>query len=84
MGESILLSTSSDIWMKKRKVLSAAFYKEKLVQMCEIVKQCMKEKVEDLKERFVRPGKEMNYMQEVSKVLIKIIMMCAFGEDLSE
>ncbi len=84
MGDSILLSDSSEVWGKKRKTLSTAFYKEKLLMMCEIVKQCMHEKVEDLKARFSRPGKDMNLMQEISKMFIKIIMMCAFGEDLSE
>jgi len=31
MGESILLSDSSELWGKKRKTLSTAFYKEKLI-----------------------------------------------------
>jgi hypothetical protein len=60
MGDSILLSDNSETWSKKRKTLSAAFYKEKLVMMCDIVKQCMKEKVEDLKEKYARTGKDMN------------------------
>lgn len=84
MGDSILLSDSSEVWGKKRKVLSTAFYKEKLIMMCDIVKQCVNEKVEDIKVRFVRTGKEMNLMQEISKTFVKIIMTCAFGEDLSE
>jgi cytochrome P450 len=45
MGDSILLSSSSDQWNQKRKSLSAAFYKDKLLKMLELVKQCMTEKV---------------------------------------
>jgi cytochrome P450 len=84
MGDSILLSDSSEIWGKKRKVLSAAFYKEKLIMMCDLVKQCMNDKIRDLKTRFAKTGLEMNLMQEISKTYVKIIMTCAFGEDLSE
>ena len=39
LGESILLVTSSKEWSNKRKALSAAFYKEKLLKMVEIVKE---------------------------------------------
>jgi hypothetical protein len=38
MGDSILLSESSETWSNKRKALSHAFYKDKLISMLETVK----------------------------------------------
>lgn len=37
MGESILMAESSPLWNRKRKVLSASFYKDKLVKMIKLV-----------------------------------------------
>jgi hypothetical protein len=45
MGDSILLSESSESWSNKRKSLSHAFYKDKLLKMLEIVKHSMHDKV---------------------------------------
>ena len=47
MGESILLSESNSDWSNKRKVLSTAFYKDKLIKMIEIIKELLKEVVID-------------------------------------
>ena len=47
MGESILLSESNSDWSNKRKVLSTAFYKDKLIKMIEIIKELLKEAVID-------------------------------------
>jgi cytochrome P450 len=38
MGDSILLDATSDSWGNRRKSLSTAFYKEKLLKMIELVK----------------------------------------------
>ena len=84
MGDSILLSESTSEWSKKRKVLSVAFYKEKLVMMCEIVKGCMAERIHDLKAQYLIPNKQMDLISEISKTFVKIILTCAFGEDLSD
>jgi cytochrome P450 len=37
IGTSILFSKSDELWAKKRKKLSAAFYKDKLTQMLQII-----------------------------------------------
>ena len=34
-GESIVLAEGNDLWSRKRKVLSSAFYKDKLIKMTE-------------------------------------------------
>jgi len=52
--------------------------------MCEIVKDCMSQRVSDLRTQFVSSNKQMDLIHEVSKTFIKIILTCAFGEDLSE
>lgn len=46
MGDSILLSDSTELWSHKRKVLSTAFYKEKLVKMIALVKSVLAQTVE--------------------------------------
>eukprot|EP00350_Pseudokeronopsis_sp_OXSARD2_P001575 CAMPEP_0170540938 /NCGR_PEP_ID=MMETSP0211-20121228/828_1 /TAXON_ID=311385 /ORGANISM="Pseudokeronopsis sp., Strain OXSARD2" /LENGTH=68 /DNA_ID=CAMNT_0010843505 /DNA_START=288 /DNA_END=494 /DNA_ORIENTATION=+ len=38
LHESVLLCKSSELWQKKRKVLTAAFYKEKLGKMMSMLK----------------------------------------------
>lgn len=45
MGDSILLSATTDKWADRRKSLSTAFYKEKLLKMLELVKNSMNEKI---------------------------------------
>lgn len=52
--------------------------------MFEIVRTCCKEKVAEWESTFAKSGKEMDMIHEVSKVFVKIILMCTFGEDLSE
>jgi hypothetical protein len=37
-----------------------------------------------LKEKYVKTGKQMDLIHEISKTFIKIILTCAFGEDLSD
>jgi hypothetical protein len=60
MGDAILLSKSTDDWMKRRKVLSTAFYKDKLMLMMEIVKDCMSNKVKQWTQEFVETKKPMD------------------------
>lgn len=44
-GDSILFEESSEFWNNKRKRMSVAFYKDKLIKMTDIVKDCMKIKI---------------------------------------
>jgi cytochrome P450 len=50
LGESILLSHSNEEWSKRRKTLSAAFYKDKLVKMTDIAKDVIDFEVKRWKE----------------------------------
>lgn len=38
LGESLLFDQSGELWSKKRKIMSVAFYKDKLIKMIDIVK----------------------------------------------
>jgi cytochrome P450 len=39
LGDSLLLEQSNDLWSQKRKHISAAFYKEKLISYLEVIKR---------------------------------------------
>ena len=41
VGDSVLLAKSDTEWQTRRKSLSQAFYKDKLIRMVDIVKSCM-------------------------------------------
>ena len=84
MGDSILLQESNENWMQKRKSLAVAFYKEKLLKMIDIVKDCMGKKVQEWREKFVKPKKQMDLIAEISKTFVMVLLSCAFGEDLSD
>ena len=45
LGDSIVFSKSDELWAKKRKSLSVAFYKDKLVAMLETITQMTSLKV---------------------------------------
>ena len=66
MGESILLSESSDLWKNKRKVLSASFYKDKLLKMIDLAKLMVKETVEELNKSFIQEQKPFELIEEIS------------------
>ena len=38
-GNSTVVERSTELWVKKRKSLSSAFYKEKLIKMIEVMKE---------------------------------------------
>jgi len=82
MGDSILFSPSTEGWSHRRKSLSGAFYKDKLIKMVEIVKGCMSEKVDEWREKFV--NKDMDLILETSRILVKVILSCTFGEEFGD
>jgi len=52
--------------------------------MCELVKQCMRERVNDMDQQFLQTGENMNMIHEVSKTFVKVILVCGLGVDLSD
>ena len=77
------MDNSNELWAAKRKIISAAFYKEKLVKMTFLVKQELKISLEMWKEKYVKTGKEMNVVSEITDIYTEVILACAFGEDIS-
>lgn len=82
MGESILLSESNRQWSSKRKVLSTAFYKDKLLKMIELVKVVLREVVEDWNLRFIEQKQTFELIEEISLIHTKILLLCALGENI--
>ena len=68
MGDSILFEESNEFWNNKRKKMSVAFYKEKLIMMVDIVKKCMKEKINEIKIKYVNSKQPMNLISEISMI----------------
>lgn len=84
MGDSILQAASTEDWAKKRKSLAVAFYKDKMLKMIDLVKGCMEQSVLEWRHKYSSTGQPMDIIEEVSKVLVRIMLTCAFGKDLSE
>ena len=67
-GDSILFEKSTEFWNNKRKKMSIAFYKDKLIKMVDIVKECMNEKVKEFNKRFIEDKEPMNLISEISTI----------------
>lgn len=52
--------------------------------MLDIVKECVGDKVKQWNEKYVKPQKSMDLIQELAQLFMKIILTCTFGEDISE
>ena len=66
MGDSILLSKSTEEWSKKRKAMSPAFYKEKLAKMLDITKAIVNKSIEQIREKHVKTGIPMDLAKTIS------------------
>lgn len=49
-----------------------------------LVKQELKISLEMWKEKYVKTGKEMNVVSEITDIYTEVILACAFGEDISQ
>jgi cytochrome P450 len=84
-GDALVFQEGNNLWNSKRKVLSAAFYKDKLSMMGDIVKEQIKRSMVIWKEKYIASGKkELNVVSEISLILVRVILACAFGYDCSE
>lgn len=84
LGESILLMRSNELWSAKRKSLSAAFYKEKLGKMMNIIRKVVTSYVKLIEKDYIKTGTAFNLAQKINDLQVKIILNCAFGIDLGE
>jgi len=60
LGDSILMSRSTEIWSKKRKVLSTVFYKDKLSKMMDIIREVVLNFVKSIEHDHIKTGKQFN------------------------
>lgn len=51
IGDSIVFAPSNEVWSNKRKRLSQAFYKDKMIKMLQIVIKLTLEKTESWKQK---------------------------------
>jgi len=84
MGESTLFARNDESWSKKRKVLSASFYKDKLIKYFDMIKDDHLRTIEYIKENFVKTGEPMDLIAEINTAHIRIQLTCAFGVDCSQ
>lgn len=52
--------------------------------MVVLIKQSLKKSLEMWEDKYVKTGKEMNVVAEITDIFARIILACAFGEDISE
>ena len=62
--------------------MGPAFYKEKLFQMLDSVKEVMSSSVYLWREK-AKKNQPVNLISEVASILVKVIFVCSVGEDLS-
>jgi cytochrome P450 len=67
MGDSILLSRSTEEWSKKRKIMSPAFYKDKLSKMLDITKNVVSNQMEMIREKHAKTGVPIDLVNVVSQ-----------------
>ena len=86
-GDSILLATTSAEWRARRKALSPAFYKGKLVKMVEIARKSVQlslDVLDSLLKESTEPRRQIDFIDQTSNMNVRIMLMCAFGEDMSQ
>ena len=83
-GESILFAETNKDWKDSRKAMSPAFYKGKLENLVEIAKTAVKTTVGCFENIIATKHGEANIMQEVNRMTTRILLVCAFGIDISD
>ena len=86
-GDSILFSETSSEWRARRKTVSPAFYKGKLLKMIEIARESVKitlNHFQGLIKESKEPKTRINLINELSDMTVRILLMCALGEDVSQ
>ena len=85
LGESILFSETTQEWKTSRKVLSPSFYKGKLVKMVDLAKVSMRRTLESFKRlASAGPRTTIDLVSETSMMQVRILLMCALGQDFSD
>eukprot|EP00347_Sterkiella_histriomuscorum_P011859 403370835 len=79
LGDSIIVMQSNDLWKQKRHTLAAAFYKDKLIKMTQIIKHLVIKRTQEWREKFLKTRQSFDLMKELNEIHTNVIMSCAFG-----
>ena len=71
LGHSFVFSPSGPLWKQKRKASAHAFYKDRLVHMCDILKGKMKAAIELWLEE-IRSSKDRTTLIDITTVFDRI------------
>ncbi|CDW85843.1 cytochrome p450 [Stylonychia lemnae] len=82
LGNSSLMMETTDEQSYKRKMISTAFYKDKLLKMTEIMKDLVAKKADYLESEYLNKNLPFNLLTELNDLHIRIIISTAFGEDI--
>ncbi|CDW71064.1 cytochrome p450 [Stylonychia lemnae] len=74
LGDSHVFLKTNELWAKKRKVISASLYKQKLVQMVETMKDIASETMVE----WEKQG-ELDVVTEIANMMMRNILACVFG-----
>lgn len=83
MGEALVFRRSDEEWSIRRKHISVAFYKEKLLKFSEIIKDILIKRMKMWREKYVNGGKEMDFVMEMLDLHEDIFLTCVFGRDIN-
>lgn len=87
-GDSILFAETTNDWRDSRKAISPAFYKGKLERLTEIAKTAVQTTVDrfwdEIKAANDGQGALVDIMEHSNSLTSRILLLCAFGEDISD
>ena len=78
-GDSLLFQRSTEEQLVKRKHVSSAFYKDRMVKMLTVIADMTYHRIEEWKEKFAKGGEEMVLVKEVSLLIMDCIACTVFG-----
>mmetsp|Transcript_3029 Transcript_3029/g.2899 ORF Transcript_3029/g.2899 Transcript_3029/m.2899 type:complete len:213 (-) Transcript_3029:872-1510(-) len=79
LGDSILFQESNQHWAHKRKILSQAFYKDKLTKLMQIAVATILDYFNQSLDK-LNPNEEVNLYLESSNLVQNCIQACIFGQ----
>ena len=87
-GESFLFSKTDENWKAKRKATAHAFYRERMVNMLEVLKEKIGEACDNWSKQInkAEDGQSIviDIAHEIRKIFARNIIHIAFGEDIEE
>jgi len=83
-GNGFLFALSDATWAAKRKATAHAFYKDRLAQMFEILKDKLCEAIHRWQQQMTEGTTEIDIAQEFELIFAKNIIHITFGEDIND